>query len=140
MRALKLAEQVAPMLRLLSRLSLFAVLVLQVAVADSIPPLVLIYEPTASSRLGTDRLMLDSLASGSSSRSFGGNFFNGTGHSALRLNGEQESRLPTLMIFVPLGDGQHFVPYGPRVRPSKSFADRVLDVLFKKKGEDKLKH
>jgi hypothetical protein len=128
------------MLRQLSRLSLFAVLVLQMALADSIPPLLLIYEPTASSKLGTDRLALDSLTSRSSSRSLGGDFFKGSGHSALRLNGEQESRLPTLMIFVPLGDSQHFVPYGSRVRPSKSFADRVLDVLFKKKGEDKPKH
>lgn len=112
------------MLRWLSRLTLLVVLVLQVALADSIPP----------RELGR-KVRLSS----ANTKGLGANFFNGFGRSALRVNGRQESRLPRGMISVPLGDGQTYGPYGSRVgRPSKSFFDRILEVLFiTKKGREK---
>ena len=114
------------MLRRSFRLPLLAVLVLQVALADSIPPSEL-WREVRRSRANTKDL--------------DANFVDSFGRSALRVNGRQEGRLPRRMIFVPLGNSQTYAPYGSRVRrPSKSFFDRVLEVLFitkksRKKGE-----
>lgn len=129
------------MLRRLFRLPLFAVLVFQVALADSIPPRKLEREVRLSSANRSVPSLLHAVGSYIDTRGLGGNFFNGSGRSALWLNGKQESRLPTQMILVPLGDGQPYRPFGSRVGRSKSFADRVL-VLFQSlpHGGKKPKH
>lgn len=130
------------MLWRLSRLPLFALLVLRVTFADSIPPRELGREVRLSRANRSVPSRLEEVGSYTTTRSLAGNVFNssfnGSGRYALRLNGRQENRLPTRMIFVPSGDGQAYGSYGSRARSSKSFADRVLDVLLiTKKGRKK---
>jgi hypothetical protein len=128
------------MLRRLSRLPLFAVLVLRVALADSIPPRELGREIGLSSANRSVPSLLQAVSSHTNTRGLAGDIFNGFSRHALRFNGRQEDRLRTPMIFVPLGDGQAYRLQGSRVAPSKSFADHLLEVLFvRKKGREKSK-
>jgi hypothetical protein len=113
------------MLRRLSLLPLSAVLLLRVALANSIPTRELGREVRPSS-VNTKALRV--------------NDSDGFSRSTLRFNGRRESRLPRRVINVPLGDGQTYGPYGSQVRPPKSLLDRVLDALFTGKYREKRKH
>jgi hypothetical protein len=114
------------MLRRLSCLPLFAVLLLRVALADSIPPRELGREVRLSS---------------ANTKALGANFSNGFGRSEPQFDGRQKSRLPRRLISVPLGDGsQTYGPYGSQVRPRKSFIDLLLDAFVTDKYREKRKH
>jgi hypothetical protein len=122
------------MLWRLSRLPLLAVLVLQMALADSIPPRELARKARQSSANRSVPSFLQAVGACTNTRLLAGSVFDCSGRYALRFDGRQENRLPTRMIFMPLGDGQAARPYFLQVgRPSKSFADRILDVFFMKK-------